>query len=158
MPCQGCSQRAIKLLNRMGWARMTVGPNQRMCFVFENGRAAIVFPYSTVRWNTTKATVLSLVARLLFGKSRASEPPTETEVLDLSDVPEDLVRRYSRRDVDLRIVRTVSGYQLRRAPWLRVIGPVAEKPLADSFAVAARGGTATPSGATRAAALSVHNH
>lgn len=127
MACSGFTRRARRLLPALGLKPTVVGPNQRHSYVFENAWAALVLPLPTVKRYTTRATLLAVLVRVLFGRSRVDEPATVTEVWNLPEAPKDLVRAFNQPGVDLRMIRTESGVQIRRAPWMRIIGPVIEK-------------------------------
>lgn len=65
-------------------------------------------------------------SRLLFGPNRAGEPPTPTEVFRFQELPQDFFDRYCRAGLDVQWVGTREGFEVRRAPWLRIVGPIAE--------------------------------
>lgn len=105
---------------------MKVGPNSLGCLVFENPWVGVVVPAISVKHRTTKVTLLAFVVRILFGRSRASDPPTSTEVWHLAQSPENLYGEYAKDDQTVRMVHGPAGVEIRRAPWLRIVGPIVE--------------------------------
>ena len=126
MACQGCAHRASKLLKRLGFAAQRTGSNLRACWVFETPAIAVLVPYGTVRRHTTRASILAVVARILFGPSRAHESPTPTEVWHLADAPADLKGTYWVPGMMVQGLLLESRFEVRRAEWLRIVGPVDE--------------------------------
>lgn len=131
MACKGCARRANKLMARLGFHRGPVGPNRRVVWVFETENFALLIPGNTLRWQTTRATILAVLTRLFFGASRAHEPPTPTEILHLREMPSDFKATYWRSGMTVQAVKMSSFFEIRRGPWLRLVGPVSENLLVE---------------------------
>lgn len=111
----------------MGWARLGAGPNHRDCWVYETPDAAILVPYGTVSRHSTRSTILGIVARILFGRSRAQESATPTKVWRLDEAPTDLKASYWKQGTMVQALKLESEFEVRRAAWLRIVGPVQEE-------------------------------
>lgn len=136
MGCSGCARRARRLFKWLDLDYKRVGPNHRAQWMFETPDVALLVPTLTVAHKTSRATILVLVARLLFGSSKAREAPTPTEVWRLPSMHPDDLARFHRDEVIKRFRRSGTTIQtwnsdyvmeIRRAPWLRLVGAIDEK-------------------------------
>lgn len=127
MACKGCARRAKKVMQMLGLHPLTVGPNEQVAWTFETEGLAILIPGITLKRHTTRATILAVLTRLLFGASRAGEPPTPTEIWHLREMPSDFRATYWRPGMTAKMVNRGSFFEVRRGPWLRLVGPVKEK-------------------------------
>jgi len=134
MACRGCAKRNQKLVQFLGFEPMRVGPNHCMTHVYETPTLAVVLnPYLAVQRATTRTAILALIVRVLFGRSRSGEPPTPTEVWHLRLAGDQqghaiLYRYYARdgTDAQLRYLSNHQEAEVRRARWLRLVGPIKE--------------------------------
>ena len=135
LPCKSCAHRARRLFTRLGLGLAPVGPNQRSSWIFETPDVAVLIPSATASRLTTRSTVLMFVARFLFGRSRTRQAPTRTEVWRLrkprrEDIPA-VIKTYHQPDTCIRAFEADGCLEIRRAPWLRVIGPIDERVVID---------------------------
>jgi hypothetical protein len=116
------------LLQLLKLPRWSIGPNGVWCYVYENQNVALVIPEASVKFSTTKVTLAVLLVRLLFGKNRASEPATPTEVWVVSrsatNSHHDLAHQAWRPGVEVQVRVHPEVFEVRRAPWLRLLGPI----------------------------------
>ncbi len=126
MACRGCANRTRRLLTWLGLARHQVGPNEVDAYVYETADVAVVLPVSSVQVLTTRTTLLTLAARLLFGPSRATEPPTPTQVRQMpaGERLQEVARRYWQPGVAVQVKQEAGALEIRRAQWLRLVGPI----------------------------------
>lgn len=81
---------------------------------------------------------MAVLTRLFFGASRAHEPPTPTEVWRIKERPPDMRSVYWRPNTMVQARTTASFIEIRRGPWLRLVGPVEDRLLADESVAEAK--------------------
>lgn len=73
----GCDRRCEKLLYWLGWRRQGFGPPGSGSYVFETPWVAVALPQIYVRIHHTRAALLGLAVRLLYGRNRYEGPPVD---------------------------------------------------------------------------------
>jgi hypothetical protein len=131
MACVGCARRAKTLFRKLGLDYRILGPNHRHQWIFETDDVAVLVPAMTAKTKTTRAAILVMLARFLFGRCRASEAPTPTEVWRFKEMSPSDLKQFFCKGTTIVMRQRGSFVEVRRGPWLRLVGPIEETLIAD---------------------------